>query len=110
MINKLFPSAEAALADVPDGATVMIHGFGNAGMPAALIDALIAQGARELTIVNNNAGNADAGLAALLKAKRVRKILCSFPRQVDSWHFDALYRFGENEPEHVPPGTPAPRL
>ena len=88
MINKFVASPEAALADVPDGATVMIHGFGHAGMPSALINALIAQGARELTIVNNNAGNADTGLAALIAAKRVRKILCSFPRQSDSWHFD----------------------
>src|SRR5438045_2033491 len=85
MIDKSFVSAEAALADMPDGATVMIGGFGGAGMPVALIDALIAQGARELTIVNNNAGNADTGLAALIGAKRVRKILCSFPRQADSW-------------------------
>src|SRR5262245_66281042 len=99
VIDKLFPSAEAALADIPNGATVMIGGFGNAGMPAALIDALIAQGARDLTIVNNNAGNGDTGLAALLKAKRVKKILCSFPRQADSWHFDALYRAGEIELE-----------
>src|SRR3989449_2224005 len=74
MVNKLFASPEAALADIPDGSTIMIGGFGNAGMPAELIDALVAQGARELTIVNNNAGNADTGLAALLKAKRVRKI------------------------------------
>jgi 3-oxoacid CoA-transferase subunit A len=88
----------------------MIGGFGNAGMPAALIDALIAQGARGLTIVNNNAGNGDTGLAALLKAKRVRKILCSFPRQADSWHFDALYRSGEIELELVPQGTLAERL
>ena len=110
MIDKFFPSVEAALADVPDGATVMIGGFGNAGMPAALIDALIAQGARNLTIVNNNAGNGDAGLAALLKAKRVRKILCSFPRQADSWHFDALYRAGEIELELVPQGTLAERI
>src|SRR2546422_5096914 len=110
MINKIVASAEAALADVPDGATVMIHGFGNAGMPGALIDALIAQGARDLTIVNNNAGNGDTGLAALLKAKRVRKILCSFPRQADSWHFDALYRAGEIELELVPQGTLAERI
>src|SRR3954451_12331204 len=89
MIDKIVASPEAALADVPDGATIMIHGFGNAGMPAALIDALIGQGARDLTIVNNNAGNGDTGLAALIRAKRVRKILCSFPRQADSWHFDA---------------------
>src|SRR2546425_7702814 len=88
----------------------MIGGFGNAGMPAELIDALIAQGAGELTIVNNNAGNADTGLAALLKEKRVRKILCSFPRQADSWHFDALYRAGEIELELVPQGTLAERI
>jgi len=110
VIDKLFPTAEAALSDVPNGATVMIGGFGNAGMPAALIDALIAQGARELTIINNNAGNGDTGLAALLKAKRVKKILCSFPRQADSWHFDALYRAGEIELELVPQGTLAERI
>ncbi|HKX38782.1 MAG TPA: 3-oxoacid CoA-transferase subunit A [Burkholderiales bacterium] len=110
MIDKTFASPEAALADVPDGATIMIGGFGNAGMPAALIDALIAQGARNLTIVNNNAGNGDTGLAALIKAKRVRRILCSFPRQADSWHFDALYRAGEIELELVPQGTLAERI
>src|SRR5712692_7181776 len=97
MIDKFVGSAEAALADIPNGATIMIGGFGNAGMPAALIDALIAQGARALTIVNNNAGKADSGLAALIAAKRVRKILCSFPRQADSWHFDKAYRAGEIE-------------
>jgi 3-oxoadipate CoA-transferase alpha subunit len=110
MIDKIVASPEAALADVPDGAIVMIGGFGNAGMPSALIDALIAQGARDLTIVNNNAGNGDTGLAALLKAKRVRKILCSFPRQADSWHFDALYRAGQIELELVPQGTLAERI
>jgi 3-oxoadipate CoA-transferase alpha subunit len=110
MIDKIVASPEAALADVPDGATVMIGGFGNAGMPSALIDALIAQGARELTIVNNNAGNGDTGLAALLKAKRVRRILCSFPRQTDSWHFDSLYRAGQIELELVPQGTLAERI
>jgi len=110
MIDKSVASPEAALADIPDGATVMIGGFGNAGMPAVLIDALIAQGARELTIVNNNAGNADAGLAALIAAKRVRKILCSFPRQTDSWHFDKAYRAGELELELVPQGTLAERI
>jgi len=110
MIDKIFATPQAALADVPDGATVMIGGFGNAGMPAQLIDCLIAQGARELTIVNNNAGNADAGLAALIGAGRVRKILCSFPRQADSWHFDKLYRAGEIELELVPQGTLAERI
>ena len=110
MIDKFFANAEAALKDIPDGATVMIGGFGNAGMPAVLIDALIAQGARGLTIVNNNAGNADTGLAALIAAKRVRKILCSFPRQADSWHFDKAYRAGELELELVPQGTLAERI
>jgi 3-oxoadipate CoA-transferase alpha subunit len=110
MINKVVASPEAALADVPDGATIMIGGFGNAGMPSALIDALIAQGAGNLTVVNNNAGNADAGLAALIAAKRVRKVLCSFPRQADSWHFDKLYRAGEIELELVPQGTLAERI
>jgi 3-oxoadipate CoA-transferase alpha subunit len=110
MIDKFMANPAAALADVPDGATIMIGGFGNAGMPSALIDALIDQGARHLTIVNNNAGNGDTGLAALLKAKRVRRILCSFPRQVDSWHFDALYKAGEIELELVPQGTLAERI
>src|SRR5690606_36889721 len=96
--------------DVPDGATVLVQGFGNAGMPFELIDALLAQGARDLTIVSNNAGNADAGLAALIREKRVRKVICSFPRQADSWHFDALYRAGEIELELVPQGTLAERI
>jgi len=110
MIDKTAPSAAAAVAGIEDGATVMIGGFGTAGMPSALIDALIAQGAGDLTIVNNNAGNGDAGLALLLKAKRVRKIICSFPRQTDSWHFDALYKAGEIELELAPQGTLAERI
>jgi 3-oxoadipate CoA-transferase alpha subunit len=110
MIDKTCDSLERAVADVHDGATVMIGGFGNAGMPAQLIDALIAQGARDLTIVNNNAGNGDTGLAALLAAKRVRKIICSFPRQSDSHHFDALYRAGEIELELTPQGNLAERI
>ncbi|MBB3211745.1 3-oxoadipate CoA-transferase alpha subunit [Herbaspirillum sp. Sphag1AN] len=110
MIDKTIDSLEQAVADIHDGATVMIGGFGNAGMPAALIDALIAQGARELTIVNNNAGNGDTGLAALLKAGRVRKIICSFPRQSDSYVFDALYRAGEIELELTPQGNLAERI
>jgi len=110
MIDKTVPSAAAAVAGIPDGATVMIGGFGTAGMPSELIDALIAQGAGDLTIVNNNAGNGDFGLALLLKAKRVRKIICSFPRQTDSWHFDALYRAGEIELELVPQGNLAERI
>jgi 3-oxoadipate CoA-transferase, alpha subunit len=110
LIDKFFASPDAALADVPDGATVMIGGFGGAGMAVALIDSLIAQGARNLTIVNNNAGNGDTGLAALIAAKRVKKILCSFPRQSDSWHFDKAYRAGEIELELVPQGTLAERI
>ena len=110
MIDKIVDSAEQALCDVPDGATVMIGGFGTAGMPVQLIDALIAQGARDLTIVNNNAGNGETGLAALLKARRVRKIICSFPRQTDSQVFDALYRTGELELELVPQGNLAERI
>ena len=110
MIDKILRSAEAALADVPDGATVMIGGFGTAGLPNELIDALIAQGAKDLTIVNNNAGNGDSGLAALLAKKRVRKIICSFPRQADSHHFDALYRSGQIELELVPQGNLAERI
>src|SRR5580693_1842545 len=110
MINKIFPSLEQALANIHDGATVMIGGFGGAGQPAELIDALIAQGARELVIVNNNAGNGETGLAALLKARRVRKIICSFPRQADSQVFDGLYRAGELELELVPQGNLAERI
>ncbi|MFC4931574.1 3-oxoacid CoA-transferase subunit A [Massilia sp. GCM10023247] len=110
MIDKTYESLAQAVSGVHDGATVMIGGFGNAGMPAALIDALIEQGARDLTIVNNNAGNGDTGLAALLKAKRVRKIICSFPRQADSHHFDALYRAGEIELELTPQGNLAERI
>jgi 3-oxoadipate CoA-transferase alpha subunit len=110
VINKIYASAAEALHDLPDGATVMIGGFGNAGMPSELIDALIDQGARDLTIINNNAGNGETGLAALLKARRVRKIICSFPRQHDSHHFDALYRAGEIILELVPQGNLAERI
>jgi 3-oxoadipate CoA-transferase, alpha subunit len=110
MINKISDSVEAALQGVPDGATVMIGGFGGAGQPAELIDALIAQGARDLTIVNNNAGNGETGLAALLATGRVRKIICSFPRQADSQVFDGLYRAGKIELELVPQGNLAERI
>src|SRR6202166_194113 len=110
MIDKTVASLDAAIAGISDGATVMIGGFGTAGQPAELIDALIAQGARDLTIVNNNAGNGELGLAALLKARRVRKIICSFPRQSDSQVFDALYRAGEIELELVPQGNLAARI
>jgi 3-oxoadipate CoA-transferase alpha subunit len=110
MINKLMPNLAQAVADVPDGATVMIGGFGTAGLPNELTEALIEQGARDLVIVNNNAGNGETGLAALIKAKRVRKIICSFPRQADSHHFDAQYRSGELELELVPQGNLAERI
>ena len=110
MIDKIVKDCATALADVPDGATVMIGGFGTAGLSTELIEALLDQGARELTIVNNNAGNGDTGLAALLAAKRVRKIICSFPRQADSHHFDALYRAGQIELELVPQGNLAERI
>ncbi len=110
MINKISSSIGDALADVADGSTVLIGGFGTAGIPAELIDGLIEQGARELTVVNNNAGNGETGLAALLKAGRVRKIICSFPRQADSQVFDDLYRRGRIELELVPQGNLAERL
>jgi 3-oxoadipate CoA-transferase alpha subunit len=110
VIDKVCPSVEAALAGIADGATIMIGGFGSAGQPAELIDALIAQGARDLVIVNNNAGNGDPGLAALLKTGRVRKIICSFPRQTDSHVFDGLYRAGKLELELVPQGNLAERI
>lgn len=110
MINKIAESVESALADVKDGSTILVGGFGTAGMPFRLVDALIAQGAKDLTIVSNNAGNAETGLAALLKAKRVRKIICSFPRQTDSYVFDGLYRAGEIELEVVPQGNLAERM
>jgi 3-oxoadipate CoA-transferase, alpha subunit len=110
MINKITDSVAQALAGTQDGATVMIGGFGTAGIPNELIDGLIAQGAKDLTIVNNNAGNGDEGLAALLKAGRVRKIICSYPRQADSYVFDALYRSGKVELELVPQGNLAERI
>lgn len=110
MIDKISPSIAAALKDVQDGTTIMIGGFGTAGIPNELIEGLIDQGAKELTVVNNNAGNGDTGLAALLKAGRVRKIICSFPRQADSHVFDAQYRSGQLELELVPQGNLAERI
>jgi 3-oxoadipate CoA-transferase alpha subunit len=110
MISKIVPSAAAAVADIPDGATVMIGGFGRAGQPVELIDALREHGATGLTVINNNAGNGDTGLAALLAAGQVAKMVCSFPRQVDSHVFDALYRAGKVELELVPQGTLAERI
>jgi 3-oxoadipate CoA-transferase alpha subunit len=110
MITKVVASLPDAVAGVEHGATVMVGGFGTAGMPVALVHALIDQGARDLTIVSNNAGNGDTGLAALLKAGRVRKVVCSFPRQTDSYVFDALYRAGDVALEVVPQGTLAERI
>jgi 3-oxoadipate CoA-transferase, alpha subunit len=110
VIDKVMLSAAAAVDDVKDGSTVLIGGFGTAGMPFQLIDALIAQGAGDLVIVSNNAGNGDTGLAALLKTGRVRKVVCSFPRQTDSWVFDGLYRAGKIELEVVPQGNLAERI
>jgi 3-oxoadipate CoA-transferase alpha subunit len=101
---------DAAVAGIPDGATVLIGGFGMAGMPVDLIDALIRQGAGDLTVVSNNAGNGDTGLAALLAAGRVRRMICSFPRQSDSWVFDGLYRAGKVDLEVVPQGNLAERM
>jgi 3-oxoadipate CoA-transferase alpha subunit len=110
VINKIAPSIAEALSGVQDGSTVLIGGFGTAGIPSELIDGLIEQGARNLTVVNNNAGNGDTGLAALLKTGRVDKIICSFPRQADSFVFDDLYRAGKIELELVPQGNLAERL
>jgi len=110
MIEKQVASLADAVADVADGATVMIGGFGTAGLPNELVGALLEQGAKNLTIVNNNAGNGDTGLAALIAARRVRKIVCSFPRQADSHHFDRAYRAGEIELELVPQGNLAERI
>jgi 3-oxoadipate CoA-transferase, alpha subunit len=110
VVNKIVPGLRDALAGIHDGATIMIGGFGNAGMPRELIDGLIDQGATDLTIVNNNAGNGDTGLAALLAARRVKKIICSFPRQADSHVFDGLYRSGELQLELTPQGNLAERI
>ena len=110
MIDKCVSSIKEALHGVSDGAIVMIGGFGTAGIPNELIEGLIDQGARDLTVVNNNAGNGNEGLAALLKTGRVRKIICSFPRQADSWVFDELYRSGKLSLELVPQGNLAERI
>ncbi len=110
MTARVLGSYDEAVADTTDGAVVLVGGFGMAGMPVELIDALIRQGAKDLTVVSNNAGNGDTGLAALLAAKRVRKVVCSFPRQSDSWVFDGLYRAGEIELEVVPQGNLAERM
>ena len=110
MPSKIMKSVDEALAGIPDGATIMIGGFGLAGQPQELIDGLIRRGAKDLTIVNNNAGNGEVGLALLIKSGFVKKIICSFPRQVDSHIFDAAYRAGEIELEVVPQGNLAERI
>ncbi len=110
MAPRIAATAAEAVANIKDGATVLIGGFGNAGQPMELIDALLAHGATDLTVVNNNAGQADAGLALLIKERRVKKVICSFPRQSDSWHFDEAYRAGEIELELVPQGNLAERI
>jgi 3-oxoadipate CoA-transferase alpha subunit len=110
MRDKVVADVAAALDGIADGSTVLIGGFGLAGHPVALIDGLLHQGASDLTIVSNNAGNGDTGLAALLAARRVRKVVCSFPRQSDSYVFDGLYRAGEIELEVVPQGNLAERI
>lgn len=110
MIDKTVPDVASAVAGIADGATVMVGGFGRAGQPVELIDALIDAGACELTIVSNNAGGGDVGLARLIAEGRVRKVVCSFPRQSDSWHFDTAYREGRLELELVPQGNLAERI
>lgn len=103
-------TTDEAVDGIEDGSTVLVGGFGMAGMPVDLIEALIRQGATDLTVVSNNAGNGDTGLAALLAKGRVRKMVCSFPRQADSWVFDGLYREGKIELEVVPQGNLAERM
>jgi len=110
MIDKTVSTLEAAVAGIEDGATVLVGGFGPSGAPTELIEALLMQGARELTIVSNHAGNGETGLAALLAAGRVRKIVCSYPRHKDSYVFDRLYKARRIELELVPQGTLAERI
>ncbi|MCY0857810.1 3-oxoacid CoA-transferase subunit A [Cupriavidus sp. D39] len=110
MLNKILETCEAALEDVKDGAIIMISGFGRAGLPLQLIDALVAQGARDLTIISNNSGSDDSGFGALIRQKRVRKLICSFPRLAGATLFDAAYRAGEVELEVIPQGTLAERM
>ncbi len=110
MIDKSVASAAAAVADIPDGATVMIGGFGEAGSPIELIHALIDQGAKDLTVVNNNTGNGEVGLAALIQHGRVARMICSYPRSANSTVFPELYRAGRVELDLVPQGTLAERI
>jgi 3-oxoadipate CoA-transferase, alpha subunit len=110
MLNKIVPSIEAAVADIKDGASILVSGFGGAGLPIDLLDALVAQGAKDLTIISNNAGSGGKGIAKLVLNKQVRKVICSFPRQPGSTAFDDLYRVGKIELELVPQGTLAERI
>lgn len=110
MINKECRSIDGAIAPIGSGASILIGGFGSAGMPDELVDGLIRHEVTDLTIISNNAGNGETGVAALIKAGRVRKIICSFPRQVDSHHFDAAWRAGTIELELVPQGNLAARI
>src|SRR5918998_3078146 len=109
-VNKVVESAEAAIADIPDGATVMISGFGPPGQPDMVIEALLESGVSELTVINNNAGAGGQGISRLFAAKRVRKVVCSFPKAIGSTVFDELYLAGEIELELVPQGTLAERI
>ncbi|MEQ1321730.1 3-oxoacid CoA-transferase subunit A [Acinetobacter guillouiae] len=109
-MNKIHHSAYELLRSIPNRATILIGGFGAAGQPTQLIDALIESDTQDLTIVSNNAGNGDYGLAKLLKTGRVKKMVCSFPRQSDSWVFDELYHAGKIELELVPQGNLACRI
>lgn len=110
MNTKIVQTIAEGLSDIVDGSHIMISGFGAAGQPVELIEGLLEQGAKDLVVISNNAGNGDTGLAGLLKAGRVRKIICSFPRQSDSWVFDELYRTGKIELEVVPQGNLAERI
>lgn len=110
MINKVVSSTAEAVADLFDGAAIMISGFGEAGVPAELIDAVVAHGASDLTIISNNAGTGEVGIAALIKANRVRKVICSYPRMANSRYFEERYRAGQLELELVPQGNLAARI
>lgn len=110
MIDKVVSTTTDAVADLHDGAAIMISGFGEAGVPAELIEAVVAHGATDLTIISNNAGTGDVGIAALIKANRVRKVICSYPRMANSIHFEARYRAGDLELELVPQGNLAARI
>ena len=109
-VNKIVESAEAAIADIPDGATVMISGFGPPGQPDMVIEALLESGVSDLTVINNNAGAGGVAISRLFAAKRVRKVVCSFPKAIGSTVFDELYLAGEIELELVPQGTLAERI